>query len=234
MARVPPSSSISLSRRVKHYELTKLLSPPTTLKSLKYRRSTPGSTTTSSHPVNPRHPAFTDADKNHRRRIPPLPIFHSAAFKLRVIPHGLLAIPESPHPFPRHDDYGKVKRRVKPFTRASLQFSFSLPPLPTLAVHRFRIKAKIKEALSLIVTRGAQVDSERKIVFVHADIGEMWLLKDWTYCFHPSLEVYRMPMNDLIQAIRQALEHVATQGKHLIMKWNRSVKSLDEVNPKKS
>ncbi|KAH6910687.1 hypothetical protein BKA70DRAFT_1560587 [Coprinopsis sp. MPI-PUGE-AT-0042] len=49
--------------------------------------------------------------------------------------------------------------------------------------------------------------------------GQGWILKDWTYLIFPTMNLYRMPIQDLIAELREALGSVWAKGMHLNKKW---------------
>lgn len=120
----------------------------------------------------------------------------------------------------------------------SLQKAMSTAELPT-AVIRSKIATKIKTALSLIVTRGADVQRDAKgremLVFNQGDAGPDWILAgassasaattsyehpaDWTYVFRPKLQLYRMPYEELIPILRDGLNSVRLRAQWLESQW---------------
>ena len=121
----------------------------------------------------------------------------------------------------------------------SLQKSMSTAELPT-AVIRSKIATKIKTALAMIVTRGADVrrDTEGKeqIVFDPSDAGRDWILEgvyamsvattsddtfvEWTYVVRPRLQLYRMPYQTLIPILRNALISLRSRAQQLESQWH--------------
>jgi len=102
---------------------------------------------------------------------------------------------------------------------------------PTL---RTKIKRRIKDAVRLIVTRGAAVEESRGatsgVVFCPEDVGaEKWIVPgacsmdafargglgslnyqqaDWTYIALPTTEMFRMPFAEQLGLMRTALESI--------------------------
>jgi len=78
---------------------------------------------------------------------------------------------------------------------------------------RTKIKRRLKEAVRLIVTRGAAVEESRgaipRIVFRPEDVGaEKWIVPDWTYIALPTTEMFRMPFVEQLGLMRKALESI--------------------------
>ncbi|KAF8273833.1 hypothetical protein EI94DRAFT_1078359 [Lactarius quietus] len=78
---------------------------------------------------------------------------------------------------------------------------------------RTKIKRRMKEAVKLIVTRGAAVEESRgatpRIVFRPEDVGaEKWIAPDWTYIALPTTEMFRMPFAEQLGLMRKALEFI--------------------------
>jgi len=94
------------------------------------------------------------------------------------------------------------------------------------AVIRRKIARRVKFALGLIVTRGADVKKVRSAkgkvqeIFVEGEGSRDMILQDWTYVFTPSLEVYRMPYQTLIVILREALMKIRDRAVALEKQWS--------------
>jgi len=77
---------------------------------------------------------------------------------------------------------------------------------PTL---RVKIKRRLKEAIRLVVTRGAAIEKSSggpKLVFRGEDVGaDKWIVPDWTYMALPTTGMLRMPFTEQVNLIRNAL-----------------------------
>ena len=95
---------------------------------------------------------------------------------------------------------------------------------------RTKIKRRLKEAVRLIVTRGAAVEESHgatpRVVFRPEDVGaEKWIVPgtssirfcwgelakvsaDWTYMALPTTEMFRMPFTEQLGLMRSALESI--------------------------
>ncbi|THV06676.1 hypothetical protein K435DRAFT_960283 [Dendrothele bispora CBS 962.96] len=93
---------------------------------------------------------------------------------------------------------------------------------------RLKIMHRLKSALGLIVVRGATVkdgkvvvDDERAVEMV-----DKWILRGWTYTFFvPNLELYRLPLPELILLLQQAMSQTFQRGTRLEQEW--AYKSLN-------
>ena len=131
---------------------------------------TPGSATglISSGYIDPRHPATRPGSAKARV------YFESAHLSIRAVPKAALRKPVTSfvEPFPPW-------KRSAGQINVSLQKAMSTAELPT-AVIRSKIATKIKTALAMIVTRGADVRKDAKgkerIVFEQSGAGAEWVL----------------------------------------------------------
>lgn len=138
---------------------------------------TPGSATgfVSSGYVDPTHPATRPGSAKARV------YFESAHLSIRAIPKAALRNPVTPfvEPFP-------VAKRSTGRVNVSLQKAMSTAELPT-AVIRSKISTKIKTALAMIVTRGADVrkdaNGKERIVFDQSDARPDWILQGALFDF---------------------------------------------------
>ncbi|KZT63428.1 hypothetical protein DAEQUDRAFT_132508 [Daedalea quercina L-15889] len=196
----------------KCYELRRLPKASKQLKSLNFKRTTPGSITKyGTHIVDRRHPIAQSREPKVRTS------FSTPDIHVRVMHKALLCAPMDLRvdpPLPVRRKTGQVNVSIQ-----NLMYNTVLPK----AVFRSKVATKIRTALSLIVTRGADVEKDaegrEKIVFGEADAGRHWILDDWTYIVRPTLEVYRMPYQTLIPILREALITLRRQAKRAEKTW---------------
>ncbi|KAG6909317.1 hypothetical protein DXG01_001116 [Tephrocybe rancida] len=90
---------------------------------------------------------------------------------------------------------------------------------------RAKIASRLKIAINLIVTRGAnvaEVNGKPKLVMNDQEAVEMsdkWISRGWTYIFFPTLEIYRMPYHDMIPFLRKSLREIYDQSQNLERTW---------------
>ncbi|KAF8477721.1 hypothetical protein DFH94DRAFT_755326 [Russula ochroleuca] len=206
-----------MPHRLKYLELRNLSKPPTPLKSVNFRHTTPGSGALlvskyenwqSSELIDPNHPkAHLPLKRRHARA----PRWTSPHLTLYAFPKASLREPEVQFPEPyKQRPYPALPRRPEQRSAdMSMQFLAYGSRLILRPTVRVKIKRRLREAVSLIVTRGAAVDKSRKgskIVFRAEDVGaEKWIVPDWTYVALPTTEMIRMPFTELLDLMRQAL-----------------------------
>ena len=118
--------------------------------------------------VDPDHPW---ASKSPRSYLKALPKFRHSALTISVYPKAVLGKPEDSAVFNHLPRYNPIKKsNVIPM---SLKFTLYAREIET-AVHRMKIKNKIKTAISLIATKGASVDGEN--VTLDVDSKRKWIL----------------------------------------------------------
>lgn len=85
------------------------------------------------------------------------------------------------------------------------------------AVIRRKIARRIREAIKLIITRGAQPNETGSgISFAEKDIGEeKWLLPGHSYVVFAQLEAYRTPWPDLLKVIRDLLYNIKQKSRSM-------------------
>ncbi|KZT04862.1 uncharacterized protein LAESUDRAFT_681933 [Laetiporus sulphureus 93-53] len=192
------------------------------LRSLNFRRTTPGTYKpllfgdycNLTGPVDPTHPAAKTPQKLLCHLFPTA---KAKGFALRAVPKALLWKVTIPWPDP---PYSPAPARGPGSPRLNVSFvRLMSKSLAKSSVVRSKVGLKMKTAISLIVTRGADVETDekgrKKIVFKEGDIGDKWILSEWTYIHSPTLEVYRMPYYDLIPALRKTLKAVKFQAEIL-------------------
>ncbi|KAG5731991.1 60S ribosomal protein L18-B [Termitomyces sp. T112] len=92
-------------------------------------------------------------------------------------------------------------------------------------VIRVKIASRLKIAINLIVTRGAdvaEVNGKLKLVMNEEEAVKMsdkWLSPGWTYIFFPTLEIYRMPYHDMIPLLRKSLRQIYDLSQEFEKKW---------------
>ncbi|KZP16986.1 hypothetical protein FIBSPDRAFT_793610 [Athelia psychrophila] len=89
------------------------------------------------------------------------------------------------------------------------------------AVIRKKMITRLKTAVSLLATRGAQVRGASSRLTFEQDkhSPEQWVSPDWLYTFQPTLSIYRMPYPELITLLRNALRMINTKTRALEAKW---------------
>ncbi|KAI0363957.1 hypothetical protein BV20DRAFT_1057592 [Pilatotrama ljubarskyi] len=198
------------------------------VKSVNFRRTTPGSIYRIVHAtrpppphsvLDPTHPALTYSPHDFTRAFPwrALP-----GFRFRAVPHGLLDHPLQPVPSPPYAlNHGLIKDRRS----VNMSLLDTAPKSVGGRVVRQNTLRRFKTAISLIVTRGADVDGpedgEKKVVFRGADPPENWVLPNWTYIIRPELEAHSMPYSTLIPLLRDVLQLTAATGRRLEREWAR-------------
>lgn len=198
-------------------------------RSVNFRRTTPGSLTPFFNtdveafcgPLDPSHPAS-------RLRQPVLyrtvPTAHANGFILRAVPKAVLH--RVPYPWP-DPPFRPASERGPDACRINMSLLKVLGKnVSRSAVVRKRIGYRVKTALGLIVSRGADVELDTKgrerVVFKQEDAGQKWVLQDWTYYMLPTLELYRMPIQTLIPSLRRALITVNQRARQLDERgWQR-------------
>ncbi|KAI5121921.1 hypothetical protein M0805_000250 [Coniferiporia weirii] len=207
---------------------------------LNFKRTSPGNFTRLINPgagpsndvvVDPSHPWARKPPRSLTKRFP---YFESFALTIRAFPKALLLKPPQPTPSPpympaRECVYG-IDGKMEG-TRRTL--NMALMHVVTKKAHkssvvRAKMRNRLKTALSLIVTRGATVErvgsgpnAKERLVFGDSEeFGEGWILQDWTYVIHPTLEVYRMPYTTLVRLLRHGLSRINTKAVLAEQQWN--------------
>ncbi|KAK7472248.1 hypothetical protein VKT23_000369 [Stygiomarasmius scandens] len=97
---------------------------------------------------------------------------------------------------------------------------------------RLKIINRIKATLGLIVVRGAEVKDGKVVVNDEKAVEMMdrWILRGWTYTFFvPSLELYRLPLPELVTLLRKAMSETFEMGTRLEKEWAyRALKEHDQ------
>ncbi|KAI9447108.1 hypothetical protein BJY52DRAFT_374960 [Lactarius psammicola] len=185
--------------RMKTPHLANLPRAPTPLRSVNFRHTTPGSGVVLITKYKPQHtselfdPSYPGAHLSLDRRHALAPRYVSKHFNLYAFPKAFLSKPDAPYPLPY------VPRPYPARHRRPEQRSVDM--------------SMIKEAVRLIVTRGAAVEESRgatqRIVFRPEDVGaEKWIVPDWTYIALPTTEMFRMPFTEQLSLMRKALESI--------------------------
>ncbi|KAI0634344.1 hypothetical protein C8Q77DRAFT_1055902 [Trametes polyzona] len=228
----PVAAGTGARTRATCVEISRLPQITEGIKSVNFRRTTPGSiyrVVYANKPpprfavLDPTHPALTYHNRDYARAFP-WRIYPD--FKLRAIPHGLLEPPSQPHPSPPYVlNTGTWRGR-----RVNMSLLDIAPRDVGGHVARQDILRKFKTAISLIVTRGADVEGEEggeEIVFRKVGDPDEWVLPNWTYIVRPEDTVYRLPFQRLIPPLREALQATAASGKSLEKQWAK----MREVAP---
>ena len=179
---------------------------------------------------DPTYPgAHLSLDKRHSLA----PRWVSPRLTLFAFPKAFLSRPDAPYskpykPQPYPEPPRCPEQRSVDMSMQVILFNSRVVLRPTV---RTKIKRRLKEAVRLIVTRGAAVEESRrgpKIVFHAEDIGaDKWIVPgmyvctrvtlhftggfayesraDWTYMALPTTEMLRMPFTEQIDTIRKAL-----------------------------
>ncbi|KAH8982369.1 hypothetical protein EDB86DRAFT_2971143 [Lactarius hatsudake] len=207
--------------RLRNRQLANLSKAPTPLKSVNFRHTTPGSgvalvTNRKSHPTPELFdPSYPGADLPFCRRNALMLRWVSKHFNLYAFPKAFLSKPDAPYPLP-YVPRPYPARPQQPEQRSAdmsmqvIAFDSRLVLRPTL---RTKVKRRIREAVRLIVTRGAAVEEScgatPRVVFRPEDVGaEKWIVPDWTYVALPTTEMFCMPFTEQLGLMRKALESI--------------------------
>ncbi|KAI9507104.1 hypothetical protein F5148DRAFT_1208066 [Russula earlei] len=229
-----------MTASIKCLELRNLSKPPTPLRSVNFRHTTPGSgvvlvtkhkSQSTSDLFDPTYPgAHLSLDK--RRSLAPRWV--SPHLSLFAFPKAFLTKPDVPfskpyklRPYPAPTTPAqREQRRAVDMSMQVLAFKSRVVLRPVV---RTKIKRRLKEAIRLIVTRGAAVEEScrgPRIVFRAEDVGaEKWIMADWTYMVLPTTELFRMPFAEQVGLMRKALgaiHHCIPKVERIL---RRSVKS---------
>ncbi|KAI0752858.1 hypothetical protein C8Q80DRAFT_480257 [Daedaleopsis nitida] len=214
-------------------ELSRLPKRRGGLTSVKFKRTTPGTIgfisrankPPSIHRVlDPKHPALRYTPAQFAKAFPWRTY---PGFAFRAVPKGLLEKPANLFPNP-------------PFAFAPLRtaegqqndgecdwVSMSLMDvggkIEGRRVVQVKVLNKLKNAISLVATRGADVEEgegrAQRMVFRPERLGADWVMSDWTYICRIDPEVYTMPYTNLIPTLRRALDDVVVHAKQLEAQW---------------
>ncbi|KAI0265351.1 hypothetical protein BC834DRAFT_182152 [Gloeopeniophorella convolvens] len=209
--------------RAKCLELSRLPRASTRLTKVNFQGTTPGSGINlitrhkGQYPdeyVDPTHP-LAGAPLDSRLRI--APHWYSPSIQFYAFPKALLMRPTTPWPAPYpHRPFPALPPEPDVESAdVSLQIVAFKSRL-VLAQHlRYKIKRRLREAIRLIVSRGASVAKSPagwKVVFREEDIGaEKWIMPNWTYLAVPSSELYKLPFAEYVRLMRNALKHLSQE-----------------------
>ncbi|KAH9983393.1 hypothetical protein BJV74DRAFT_886832 [Russula compacta] len=200
--------------------LRNLPKPPTSLKSVNFRHTTPGSgvVLVTKHMGQPTSelfdPTYPGAHLPLDRRRSLAPRWVSPYLTLVAFPKAFLTKPDAPFSEPyKPRPYPAVPPARRPEQQRSVDMSMQVVAFHSRVVLRsivrYKIKRRLKEAVKLIVTRGAAVEASRKgpkLVFRVEDVGaDRWIVPDWTYVAVPTTELFRMPFVKQLDLMRKAL-----------------------------
>ncbi|KAI0767348.1 hypothetical protein C8Q74DRAFT_951049 [Fomes fomentarius] len=213
-------------------ELHKLHKPAHGLKSINFKRTTPGGVHNVAHAnkppskqrvLDPTHPALKLTPSEFGKAFPWRTY---PGFAIRAVPKALLERPANPFPdppFPPAPVYSKDDDRAKDGRgRVSMSLLNVASKSAGGRVLRVNVLNKFKTAISLIVTRGADAErgeGEQRIVFKPERLGGEWVLSDWTYICRPEPELNRMSYATLISSLRCALHDIVVRGNELEQRW---------------
>jgi len=206
-----------MTRGLKCVELRNLPKAPTPLRSVNFRHTTPGSGVVfiTKHKPQPTSelfdPTYPGARLSLNKRQSLAPRWVSPHLTLYALPKAFLSKPDVPHPSP----YKMRPYPASPTRPEQRSVDMSMPVVAfrsrvVLRPHvRTKIRRRLKEAVKLIVTRGAAVEASHrgpKIVFRAEDVGaDKWIVPDWTYMALPTTEMFRMPFAEQLDLMRKAL-----------------------------
>lgn len=204
--------------RLKTPEFANLPKAPTPLRSVNFRHTTPGSSVVLVTKYGPQptsellDPSYPGAHLPLDRRHALAPRWVNKHFSLYAFPKAFLSKPDAPYPLPYAPRPYPARprgpgQRSADMSLQVIAFNSRVPLRPTL---RTKIKRRIKEAVRLIVTRGAAVEESRgatpRVVYRPEDVGaEKWIVPDWTYIALPTTEMFRMPFAEQLDMMRKAL-----------------------------
>ncbi|KAI9438027.1 hypothetical protein H4582DRAFT_2057532 [Lactarius indigo] len=224
--------------RLKNPQLANLSKAPTPLKSVnnylttstsKFRHTTPGSGLVLVTKYKPQptselfDPSYPGAHLPLGQRQALTLRWVSKHFNLYAFPKAFLSKPDAPYslpyvprPYPARPQ--RPEQRSVDMSMQVVAFNSRITLGPTV---RTKLKRRIKEAIRLIVTRGAAVeesgDATPRVVFRPEDVGaEKWIVPgdlaklpvDWTYVALPTTEMFRMPFTEQLDLMRKALESI--------------------------
>ncbi|EKM56667.1 uncharacterized protein PHACADRAFT_52490, partial [Phanerochaete carnosa HHB-10118-sp] len=187
-------------------------------RSVNFRRTTPGAvnptlflgwTDGDFERVDPAHPSAQYAAAYMKQVMPSA---KQPGFVLRAYPKGGMFRPDVLWPSPPFRLAAPRERQV----HMSLVTVTRRDSLYKHIVYRRAVKARITQAVSLIVTRGADVKRDgggRPVLTFTNRPDRSLVLADWTYAIAPLPMVYRMPWPQLVRSLRMALHHVRDQGR---------------------
>ncbi|KAI0696539.1 hypothetical protein BC835DRAFT_1271812 [Cytidiella melzeri] len=154
------------------------------LKSVNFRRTTPGtpypyiSVTGSKGSLTSIDPTHAASSLSHQELRARCPRVHKSAFGLRAVPKATLYVPEPVWPNP---PYKPAPPRGEGDRTVNMSFMKTISAkVHKSAVVRKKIATKLKLAVRLIVTRGAQAGKDAEgqsvIVLCEEDAGRKWII----------------------------------------------------------
>ncbi|KII91580.1 hypothetical protein PLICRDRAFT_51722 [Plicaturopsis crispa FD-325 SS-3] len=243
-------------------------------KRVNFRHNTPGTTLLNrNRTVDPTHPAARSFGPRSWPTIAPK--FLSPYLKVRAIPKAILAKPDTIWPDPPYGPSEKLSswreraeienglapqppepvnstptwhwsHKRKPSYPVSLQFVTGKKNLHKLSSVRQAVRKRLRLAILLAVTRGADADlpdkdkavtgvkdkttravkdgKEKEARLVFRD-DKVQVLHDWCYILSPTLEVYRMPYPELVALVRSAFTKIYQLGSTMEDKWREQGKA---------
>lgn len=212
-----------------------------TFKSLHFRDVTPGSSAKlitdsfqlhrpSAQKPYPSAEWYTDPTHPiHNCSFKDIPKYESAFLRIRAYPFARLAPHSTTMPNPYTEEMKKERRKNQ--LPMSLIVPMSPHNLHKSGAIRKVVRSRLKEALKLVVVRGAHGsdNSEANSVTLSESNAtpEKWVMKDWTYVFKPTLALYKSPMPTIIDEIRIGLQSVKSMGEKLEASWQTREPSPD-------
>ncbi|KAF8496865.1 hypothetical protein F5888DRAFT_1703209 [Russula emetica] len=227
-----------MPHRLRCRELRNIPKSPTPLKSVNFRHTTPGSAVVlvtkyapqpTSALVDPTYPG-AHLSLNQRRSL--TPSWTSPHLTLHAYPKAFLSKPDVqyPEPFKLRPYPAPPRKPEQSSADMSMQVLMLNSRVVLRSTVRMKIKRRLKEAVKLIVTRGAAVEESRKglkVVFRAEDVGaDKWIAPDWTYVASPTSDLFRMSFAELVNSIRQALVFL----QRCIPEAERILRSIEREN----
>ncbi|KIM82750.1 hypothetical protein PILCRDRAFT_820047 [Piloderma croceum F 1598] len=223
------------------------------IKSIKFRRTTPGCVQELLGCRSPEKTRLVDESHPAAKLRPRYPRFSNAHITIRAFPKAVLGIPEVIWPDPPFNylvdlkwserlealrktaEEGEVadKNADLPIDKVNMSLTFVVgkKAVHKNAVVRKRIVRRIKTVISLIVTRGADVErigdtcavlKETTGLILNNDANinpHQWIAPGWTYSIIPTLSIYRMPYPELVSILRDGLGAIHTKIGMLEARW---------------
>ncbi|XP_006455199.1 hypothetical protein AGABI2DRAFT_75906 [Agaricus bisporus var. bisporus H97] len=107
-----------------------------------------------------------------------------------------------------------------------LYFSISKAKTHKHAAKRRKLRTRFKEAINLVVTRGAQGTKDElgvpQLEFNDEEVrenGDKWILPDWVYICYPEASLYLMRYPQLVPLLRSSLHKIWIHGTSLEKRW---------------
>ncbi|KAI0293631.1 hypothetical protein B0F90DRAFT_1762023 [Multifurca ochricompacta] len=214
--------------RLKCIQLRRLPKAPTSLRSVNFRHTTPGSSVVLLTKFKPQptrelfDPNYPGAHLSLSRRQSLAPRWVSKHFTLYAFPKAFLTKPDVPYskpykPRPYPERPRRPEQRSVDMFLQVIAFNSRVMLKPIVGT---KIKRRLKEAVRLIVTRGAAVEESRgglilyKWIVPGAYSYSLRLVEgrregeNGTYVALPTTEIFRIPFAEQIGLMRKALGYL--------------------------